>query len=445
MLLVLVGSLLLAQALGFWIVSQAGSSARVVATMQPLAIGELFQAPGTERDRDADARAAANEAQSPEVVDTVEAMLGRPVTISAEVADVDAGTIEIVAETGDVGASQQAAELAAQALLQRRAAAGIDRADGGALAVEQTLATLEEQRADMSDAEQIAAQEQRLFDQQASLDQLRQSRDQLVASLPGTYTPAVPRAGMDAFLPVFLLLFALFVSTGLLLRWAVRRWRGPVTWRRGVLGVSATVLEVRSGEDVVAFARGVVLEAGRDHGDVVQVAAAAPTAEGAAGAFARAVAEQIAHAHAAAFVDGVGSLGAEADRALVTDEVHEPGDLGRPLLVDAAPSGVDLAGAVATAGTRRAVAELAGRHDVVVVHSPPATTLAAVAWSAHAGEVVLVVEVRATTQREARDAVAALRRARPDEDLRVVLLPEGGPPRAPAAASPRPVAGAATR
>ncbi|OWY60039.1 hypothetical protein B7486_71345, partial [cyanobacterium TDX16] len=97
--------------------------------------------------------------------------------------------------------------------------------------------------------------------------------------------------------------------------------------------------------------------------------------------------------------------------------------VGAPLLLDAGVAGPAQEGVVATARMRRALDGLRDQADLVVVLSRPAPTLAAVAWSAHADVVAVVVEEGCTRQGEVRAALAVLDRAALRRPVRVLLVP----------------------
>lgn len=424
-----VGSLLCGVLAGHWQARRDPTDATTDVVLDPVAIQQLFAPPDLERDVAADLRDAANEASAAVPVQgAAEEAAGGEVTLQARALDPETSSIAVTVDAGERYTSARAAQAAAEAYLRLRAENGIAAADGGMVSVEQNLAALAEERSRLVDVDQLEVHDQVTSDQEASLRQLREGRARLADEPNGVVSGAVLASDGSAFHETGLTVAGLILVTGLVLLWAYRRWTGPVTRRRGLVGAVAPLDLIADGGDLDAYVQGVRVAGGGVIAPTVVVVPAAAVDAEVARALALALAERTAVVRPVVLVDATGVPGPERDELLPGPDASERAPrwqvpVGVPLVLDAGVPGPAHEAVVATARTRRALDGLRGVGDLVVVLAGAGPTRAAVAWSAHADVVAVVVEEDRTLQGEVRVALAALEREELRRPVQALLVP----------------------
>jgi hypothetical protein len=427
--LLVVGSLLCGLLAGYWHATREPTDATTEVALDPVAIQQLFTPPDLERDVAADLQAAATEASAAVPVQgAAEEAAGGEVTLHARALDPETSSIAVTVDAGERYTSGRAAQAAAEAYLRLRADNGVAAADGGIAAVEQNLVALAAERSRLVDVDQLEVHDQVTSDQEASLRQLREGRTRLADEPNGFVSAAVFAADGSSFHETGLTVAGLVLATGLVLLWAYRRWTGPVTRRRGLVGAAAPVDLIADGEDLDAYVRGVLVAGGGVTAPTVVVVPAAAADVDVARVVAVALAERTSVERAVVLVDATGVAGNQRDELLpgpdaLAQEARWTVPVGVPLVLDAGAPGPAHEAVVATGRTRRALDGLRGLGDLIVVLAGPGLTRAAVAWSAHADVVAVVVEEDRTLQGEVRVALAALERQELRRPVQVLLVP----------------------
>lgn len=378
------------------------TSAQVVVLLDPILVEELFEAPGTEHDREADLREVGRFLRGPEVTAEATTTIGDLVDVSSS-GDPETGQITITVDRGDPGSSADAAAVVAQVFLEQRRQVAIAQAEAGIEAVEADVERLQVEREQVVDVDQLDTIDTQLRDRQASIDQLSSALERLEQpDSTGVLVSGPVRPQHDLATPLFLGSFVLVLVGGtVLLRVRWLRHDAPVG-RGWAPAAEARVADAGDLDAALATLRVLAREGG--HPSLVVCEGGRP---GSARDLGLALARRSAVERPTLVLDGdlAGSGQPEAQavggvevvagtdvRALLADPAPSLPTLPEgswPAMVPAGPEVDDPSGVVG-AGGARLLAAAGAVAELVIVLGPPASGLAAVAWGARAGATVLV-------------------------------------------------------